>query len=197
VSAKSAGLVEPLATALHGAALAGRLRDRAVLVTGGGPIGQLTVRIARHRGAARVVLVEPAPKRAAFARASGADEVLTPDAAQQALAARPVDVVIEASGSGAASALAIEALAPGGTLVVLGAGPGNTLDPTSILLKEIVVKGSFVYVDEFAEAIELLASGAIGVDDLVTSVAPLAGAMGAFEDLRRAASMKVLVAPSA
>lgn len=196
VTSRSAGLVEPLATALRAVSLAGDLSGRAVLVTGGGPIGQLSVRIARRRGAGRIVLVEPARDRAAFGRASGADQILTPEDACKALAVRPVDVVVEASGSGAASALAVEALVPGGTLVVVGAGPGNTLDPTPILLKEIVVRGSFVYVDEFEEAIELLAAGRLAVDDLVTSVAPLDQALNAFDDLRRASTMKVLVAPS-
>lgn len=70
-------------------------------------------------------------------------------------------------------AVALQALCPGGVLVVVGAGPGSGLDPMTILLKEITVHGSFRYVDEFDDAIELLAAGKIEIADLTTAVAPL------------------------
>ena len=54
------GWVEPAATALRAGLAAGELRGRSVLVVGGGPIGQLCCRLARHYGAARVWLSEPA-----------------------------------------------------------------------------------------------------------------------------------------
>jgi threonine dehydrogenase-like Zn-dependent dehydrogenase len=76
--------------------------------------------------------------------------------------------VLECSGSATATALALDALRPGGVLVVVGAGQGSGLDPATILLKEITVHGSFTYTDEFEEAVELLANGAIKVADLTT-----------------------------
>jgi threonine dehydrogenase-like Zn-dependent dehydrogenase len=109
--------------------------------------------------------------------------------------AKPEDE--ELVSSAAATALALQALRPGGVLVVVGAGPGSGLDPMTILLKEITVHGSFTYIDEFDDAIELLAAGKIEITDLTTAVAPLDQALAAIESLRAAQTMKVLVDPHA
>lgn len=187
--------VEPTATALHAINLAGELEDRTVVVTGGGPIGQLAVRIARSRGAGRLVLVEPSPERRAFGVASGADEIVTPAEAADLIGDLHAHVVVEASGSGAASALGLEVLAPGGVFVVVGAGEGNVLDSGPVLLKELQVRGSFVYTREFDDAISLLAGGCIDVDDLTSVVAPLEEYRNAFDSLLDASTMKVLISP--
>ena len=107
------------------------------------------------------------------------------------------DVVLECSGSTAATKLALQALRPGGVLVVVGARPGSGLDPMTILLNEITVHGSFTYIDEFDDAIELLAASKIEIADLTTAVAPLDQALAAIESLRAAHTMKVLVDPHA
>lgn len=195
-----AAWVEPTGTALRAIRQAGNVAGARVLVTGGGPIGQLACRIASHFGAAQVILIEPAPERRAFAEASHADLSLTPDEATARLGSPDrdsleVDVVLECSGSAAATALALQALRPGGVLVVVGAGPGSGLDPLTILMKEITIRGSFTYIGEFDEAIELLASGQIKVADLTTAVVRLDQALTAIESLRAAQTMKVLVDP--
>jgi L-idonate 5-dehydrogenase len=105
--------------------------------------------------------------------------------------------VIECSGNAAAARVGTEALVPGGVLVVVGAGQGSGLDPATILLKEIVVRGSFTYIDEFDQAIDLLAAGGIQVADLTTTVSPLGDALAAFDSLRAARTMKALIAPNA
>ena len=92
-------------------------------------------------------------------------------------------------------ALGGKALANGGVLVVVGSGTGSGLDPATILLKEITVHGSFTYADEFDDAIELLADRHIEVADLTTAVVPLESSMSAFESLRAARTMKVLIDP--
>jgi threonine dehydrogenase-like Zn-dependent dehydrogenase len=81
--------------------------------------------------------------------------------------------------------------------VGVGAGEGNSLDAATILLKEIEVRGSFVYTNEFDEAIRLLADGSVVVDDLASVVVPIGDALAAFEVLRGAAAMKVLIDPRA
>jgi len=197
-----AAWVEPTATALRAIRLAGSVAGAKVLVTGGGPIGQLACRLASHFGAVQVFLIEPASVRRAFAEASHVDVALTPDDATARLsssdrASLVVDMVLECSGSAAATALALQALRPGGVLVIVGAGPGSGLDPLTILMKEITVHGSFTYIDEFDEAIELLGTGQIQVADLTTAVVPLDQALTAMESLRAAQTMKVLVDPHA
>jgi 2-desacetyl-2-hydroxyethyl bacteriochlorophyllide A dehydrogenase len=183
-----AAWVEPTATALRAVELAGELAGRTVLVTGGGPIGQLACRLAHLGSPDRILLMEPAPQRVQFATASHA----VPIAAD---AAEAVDVVFECSGSAAATSSALKLLAPGGILVVVGAGPEPGLDSATILLKEITVRGSYIYNDEFDRAIDLLATRQIAVADLTTVVGPLVDALDAFDALRAGDIMKALIAP--
>src|ERR1700722_17298629 len=143
-----AAWVEPAATALRAVELAGELAGRTVLVTGGGPIGQLACRLAHLRSPAHILLMEPAAQRAGFAKSSHAVSI----AADADTSGLEVDVVLECSGNAAATSTALKLLAPGGILVVVGAGPDPGLDWATILLKEITVQGSYIYTDEFDRA---------------------------------------------
>lgn len=185
-----AAWVEPTATALRAVELAGELAGRTVLVTGGGPIGQLACRLAHLRSPAQILLMEPAAERAEFATASHAVPIAAEDHGDLV-----VDVVLECSGSAAATSTALKLLGPGGILVVVGAGPDPGLDSATILLKEIVVRGSYIYTDEFDRAIDLLATQQIAVADLTTVISPLSDALTAFDALRAGQIMKALIAP--
>lgn len=185
-----AAWVEPTATALRAVELAGDIAGRTVLVTGGGPIGQLACRLAHLRSPAQILLMEPAAQRAEFATDSHAVPIAAEDNGGLV-----VDVVLECSGSAAATSTALKLLAPTGILVVVGAGPDPGLDSATILLKEITVRGSYIYTDEFDRAIDLLATQQIAVADLTTVVSPLADALTAFDALRAGQIMKALIAP--
>jgi threonine dehydrogenase-like Zn-dependent dehydrogenase len=189
-----AAWVEPTATALRAVELAGELTGRTVLVTGGGPIGQLACRLAHLGAPAQVLLMEPAAQRAGFATESHAVPIAA-DAAEGYAGGPEVDVVLECSGSAAATATALKMLAPGGILVVVGAGPDPALDSATILLKEITVRGSYIYTDEFDRAIQLLASQQVAVADLTTLISPLTDALTTFDALRAGRTMKALIAP--
>jgi threonine dehydrogenase-like Zn-dependent dehydrogenase len=186
-----AAWVEPTATALRAVELAGELAGRTVLVTGGGPIGQLACRLAHLGSPAQILLMEPAGQRAQFATASHAVAIAAEEVADGPL----VDVVFECSGSAAATAAALKMLAPGGILMVVGAGPDPGLDSATILLKEITVRGSYIYADEFDRAIDLLATQQVAVADLTTIVTPLPDALATFDALRAGQIMKALIAP--
>jgi threonine dehydrogenase-like Zn-dependent dehydrogenase len=185
-----AAWVEPTATALRAVELAGELAGRTVLVTGGGPIGQLACRLAHLRSPGQILLMEPAAERAQFATDSHAVSITAEDYGGVA-----VDVVLECSGSAVATSTALKLLAPGGILVVVGAGPEPGLDSATILLKEIIVRGSYIYTDEFDRAIDLLATQQITVADLTTVISPLSDALTAFDALRAGQIMKALIAP--
>jgi threonine dehydrogenase-like Zn-dependent dehydrogenase len=116
-------------------------------------------------------------------------------AAEGAASGLVVDVVLECSGSAAATSTALKLLAPGGILVVVGAGPEPGLDSATILLKEITVRGSYIYTDEFDRAIHLLATQQVAVADLTTVISPLPDALAAFDALRAGEIMKALIAP--
>jgi threonine dehydrogenase-like Zn-dependent dehydrogenase len=91
--------VEPAATALRAVMLAGDLTGRSVLVVGGGPIGQLCCRLARHFRAKRVWLSEPSAERRSYSEASKSDRAFDPSVDAVALEGLKADSVLECSGS--------------------------------------------------------------------------------------------------
>ena len=187
--------VEPAATALRAVLLAGDLTGRSVLVVGGGPIGQLCCRLARHFGAGRVWLSEPSVQRRSYAEASRVDRALDPSVDAAALDGLKADAVLECSGSESGIRSALAAARPEGTVVIVGGGPAG-LDPLTVLAKELRVLGCFTYVDEFTEVISLLTDGGLRVADLTSEIAGIDDAPAAFERLRDASTMKILVAPN-
>jgi L-idonate 5-dehydrogenase len=195
-----AAFAEPLAVCLHAARQAGPLMGARVLVTGTGPIGALALLVARHAGAREVVCTDIADGPLAMARRLGADAVLNtladPAALQPWCADKgSFDVVFEASGSGAALAGALAAARPGATIVQLGLG-GEVPLPVNVLVgKEITLRGTFRFHEEFRWAVEALAAGRIDVSPLLTEVVPLAEARRAFDLASdRSKAMKVQLA---
>lgn len=196
-----AAFAEPLSVCLHAARQAGTLLGARVLVTGAGPIGALLVMVARHAGAAEIVATDLADAPLAVSRRIGADHTVnmreTPDGLAPFAAEKGrFDVAFEASGSGAALAGALQVVRPGGTIVQVGNGVGDTpVALTTLLAKEITLRGTFRFHAEFAQAVAVLASGRLDVSPLLTEVVPLAEAVRAFElatDRNRA--MKVQLA---
>jgi threonine dehydrogenase-like Zn-dependent dehydrogenase len=174
LSLKHAALTEPLAVALHGITRAGGARPGTRwLVTGGGPIGFLSIAALKALGVDDVVVSEPKTSRRALceklgARAVDPAELITP-AMPYDLVDEPFDVALECSGNGRAQESALAQLKRAGTLVLVGAGMARPkFDPNRILLNELVITGAFVYDhDGFPRALEMLASGRLPNDLLV------------------------------
>ena len=174
LSLKHAALTEPLAVALHGITRAGGARPGTRwLITGGGPIGFLSVAALKAMGVDDVVVSEPKATRRALCKKLGArvvepEELVTPRWPHD-MVDEPFDVVLECSGNKLAQESALAQLKRGGTLVLIGAGISRPkFDPTRILLNELVITGAYVYDhDGFPRALELLASGKMPNDLLV------------------------------
>jgi L-idonate 5-dehydrogenase len=193
----SAAFAEPLSVCLHAITRAGPLLGKRVLVSGAGPIGALCVLAARHAGAGDIVAVDLLDEPLAIVAANGADRVHNVRTDPEALAPYRAgkgnfDVVLEASGSQAGLVTALEVTRPRGVIVQIGLGGALTLPMGALVSKEIALKGSFRFHEEFAWAVRCIASGAIDVRPLLTAVVPIADADAAFVlagDRRR--SMKV------
>ena len=121
-------------------------------------------------GAARVWLMEPSPERRALSDASGVDRAFDPKRDASDIDRLGADVVLECSGNEHGARAGLNALAPQGTMIVVGGGAHAGLDPLTILLRELKVHGSFIYVDEFDQVIGLLAGSALRVADLTTEI---------------------------
>ncbi|MGG5885893.1 L-idonate 5-dehydrogenase [Falsiroseomonas sp. HC035] len=195
-----AAFAEPLAVCLHAARQAGKLLGARVLVTGAGPIGMLCLLVARHAGARQVVMTDLAPKPLALALQLGADAAHDLRADPQALGPYGADkghfdVVFECAGSGAALAGAIAAARPGATIVQVGLGGDATVPLNALVAKEITLRGTFRFHEEFALAVDILARGAIDPMPLLTEVLPMDQAIAAFElAADRTRAMKVQIA---
>jgi L-idonate 5-dehydrogenase len=195
-----AAFAEPLAVCLHAARQAGPLLGQRVLVTGTGPIGALCVMVARQAGAREIVATDLADAPLALARRIGADATVNMRADPHGLDRFGADkghfdVVFEASGAAPALAAAIGAARPGATIVQVGIG-GEVPVPLNLLVaKEIVLRGTFRFHEEFAWAVDFITSGAIDVAPLLSAVLPVARAVEAFELASdRSRAMKVQLA---
>ena len=197
---QEAAMAEPLAVALHATRRAGSLIGRRVLVSGSGPIGALTAIAARRAGAAEVVVTDVADGALGFAFRIGADRVLNVARDPKALAAFSADkgyfdALFEASGAEAALRSGIEAVRPRGVIVQLGLGGDMTIPINVITAKEIELRGTFRFHEEFALALEFIDKGLIDVKPLITAATPVEKARDAFELANdRSRSMKVQIA---
>ena len=113
-------LGDVLATGYHSATLAGITRGSTCAVVGCGPVGLLAVLAARELGAARVFAFDAVPERRALAARFGAEVERSPEEVLEWAGGRGVDAVLEAVGSGDASALAFRLVRPGGTIAAVG-----------------------------------------------------------------------------
>ena len=200
VSLSEAAMAEPLAVCLHGARRAGPLLGKTVLVTGSGPIGALCVIAARRAGAAEIVVTDVADGALRFAREVGADETLDIAANPAALAPFAADkgafdVMFEASGNEAALRGGLDVVRPGGVIVQLGLGGEMKLPVNSLVAKEIELRGTFRFHEEFGLAVALIGKGLVNVKPLISATLPFASATEAFElAMDRSRSMKVQLA---
>jgi L-idonate 5-dehydrogenase len=200
MSATLAAFAEPLSVCLHAARQAGPLMGKRLLVTGAGPIGCLALAVARHAGAREVVVTDLHAAPLLFARRMGADRTVAMSEDPDALRGYAVDkgyfdVVFEASGSAAALATAIQVARPGAVIVQLGLGGDVSLPLSTLVAKEITLRGTFRFQEEFALAIEVLARGDIDPMPLLSATLPLADAVAAFElAADRGRAMKVQIA---
>jgi len=186
VSAGEAAMAEPLSVALHATRRAGPLLGKRVLVTGCGPIGVLAVLAARRAGAAEIVATDLEDQPLKHATQAGADRTVNVVSSPDALADYGTDkghfdVLYEASGAQAALVAGLGALRPRGVVVQLGMGGDMTLPMMQITGKELELRGSFRFHEEFELAVEMISKGLIDVKPLITHTIGFDDAVSAFE----------------
>jgi L-iditol 2-dehydrogenase len=171
LSDDAAALLEPLSVGLWACRKAGVGAGSRVLVTGAGPVGLVAAQAALALGAASVAVTDVNPHRLALALDLGVTSALdvTSASASEQLRGSDVDVLLECSGHPAATADAIRAVAPAGTVVLVGMGGDEASLPVSrIQERELTLTGTFRYAHTWPAAIALAASGRVQLDLLVT-----------------------------
>jgi len=177
LSDAAGALVEPAAVAVHAAASAPVQPGDAVLITGGGPIGQLVALATVALGAGTVVLSELNGGRRARADALGIGFVVDPvndDLAAvvaDASGGRGADVAIECSGSPLGLDACLSQVRKGGTVVqtALQARPVEIDVSAHRTLRDVTLKGMYCYaVTSWPRVIRLMASGRLAAERIVT-----------------------------
>ncbi|GCE50249.1 L-iditol 2-dehydrogenase [Thermosporothrix hazakensis] len=171
ISFEEGALMEPLSVGLWACRKARLQGGDRVLITGAGPIGLVSMKVALALGATDVIVTDVFPQRLEIARTLGATR--TVNVAQETLtdAKLDADVLIECSGNRSALQNGIRSLRPAGRAVVVGMGPG---EETSIPLafiqnNEIELTGIFRYANTYRDAIALVASGHVDIKSIITS----------------------------
>lgn len=201
-----AALAEPFAVAIHGLRLSGAGKatpPARLLILGTGAIGLAVAAVARAWGFGQVAITARYPHQARLARRLGAHDVLDAGGAED-LAGLDADLVVETVGGHADTMTAAGiALAPGGTICVLGVFLGPlTLDSLAMLGKEARLQWSNCYARhpgeaDFAEAVRILVAGGDTYAELLSHKVQLDEIERAFEIAgdKGSGAIKVTVTP--
>jgi (R,R)-butanediol dehydrogenase/meso-butanediol dehydrogenase/diacetyl reductase len=172
--------VEPLSIAIRGFKRIAFEHGSTVLILGTGPIGLLSLQLARLKGASDIYATEIKPARLEMAKRSGIEAAINANEESVSLrierftAGLGVDLVIECTGAPGPTADAFQLVKRGGTILVLGISEEPVeADFMTGVLNELNVQFSYLGYAEFPEAIELLSTKRIDPAPYITKVVPL------------------------
>jgi L-iditol 2-dehydrogenase len=198
-----AALAEPVACALRGVDLAGIRSGDRVAIFGYGPMGAIILQLALMQGASSVIVIEPQAGRRLRAEAFGAQWVIDPaqESAVDAIRAQYPDgaeVVFDCSGNVDAVRQALQLAMRGGTVMLYGVCDKSRnleINPFWVNDNEITIRGSYNNPNTMARAVDLLVSGRLDADAVVTHHYPLAQAQEAFRASGSSETLKVVIDP--
>lgn len=190
VSDVAAGLIDPLMVAYHAVRQSGiKLHDK-VLVVGSGIIGHLIGTLAKRAGASYVAMSKVNDLKIQKTKEIGDFDAFfdgnAPEQAEKMQKATNggLDIAFDAVGASETLNTCIEAVRPGGEVVMIG----NSIEPqvnfnmNRAVLQEIRLTESVSCTrQEFEETIDLIASGMIEPEKYVTDILPLDELQHAFE----------------
>ena len=200
LGAEAAAMVQVTGTCVHAQRAAPIFPGDTAVVIGLGVSGLIFTQLLRASGAVVVGVTRSAFKRE-LAAAFGAVATAAPDDAAEVIAevtdGRGVDLAVEAVGTEATVALAIESARIGGEVLVFGtvtAGGGTGLPYYELYFKELTVRNPRAAIaDDYARAIELAASGVLDLEPIVSDRVGMSEVSRAFERTQSADSLKVLM----
>lgn len=192
-------MLEPLGVAIHSVDL-GKVRPgMSVGVFGSGPIGLLTLQVARVAGATRIVATDLLEHRLEAATKLGAHEVFRARGGMEADAivesTGGVDVAFDAAGTNEALAAAVESVRPGGRVVVIGipSEDETLITASTVRRKGLTIKWVRRMKHTYPRAIELVRSGAVDVRSMISHTFPLEQFDAAFRVALSREGLKVMI----
>ncbi|NP_001086483.1 sorbitol dehydrogenase L homeolog isoform X1 [Xenopus laevis] len=202
VTFEEGALIEPLSVGIHACRRAGVTLGSRVFICGAGPIGLVSLLVAKMMGASQVVISDLSLSRLEKAKELGADFVVQVATEPPEVIARKVEellgtmpeITIECTGAESCIQAGIYATRSGGTLILVGLGPAMVNVPiVNAAVREVDIRGIFRYCNTWPMAISMLSSKRVNVAPLVTHRFPLEKAVEAFETTKKGVGVKVML----
>ena len=203
---EQAAMIEAVSVAVHAANRTPITLGDTAVVVGTGMIGLLVVQTLKLAGCAKVIAVDLDNGKLRLAEELGADVGLNPkevDVQARILEmtnGRGADVATEVVGATPTIKTAIDSVRKGGAVTIVGnLAPTVELPLQSVVTRELSIFGTCASNGEYPQCIDLLASGAIQVDPLISQKAKLDAGPELFAKLYEGEPglMKVILQPSA
>ncbi|TKJ38644.1 MAG: alcohol dehydrogenase [Planctomycetes bacterium B3_Pla] len=206
VKAEHAALAEPVSCAVNACGNCNINEGDTVLVTGAGPMGIINACVARHLGAAKIIVAETNPARLDQTQTFGFDLLVNPNAQDLREAVLDftggmgADVVIVAAPAKEPQEQALDLVRKQGTVCLFASLPASnsmlSLDSRKIHYNEIRVVGSSdstpVHV---ASAVAMISAGQIPAEKIATHILPLDDIFQAFDLMQSGQALRVVLKP--
>jgi len=196
--------IEPLGCVIRGQRIAGMKSGLTVLVLGSGISGILHIKLAKASGASKIFSTDVNDFRLDFAKKCGAETIKATDDVVAKLKAsndgRLADLVILCTAAPAAVKQAYQCVDKGGTILLFAMADPNgefPSPPPDLWSKLVTITSSYAAVrEELQEAIELLKTKKVAVNDMITHRLPLEKTQEGFALVSAAQdSLKVIIEP--
>lgn len=203
VSLDQAAMIEPVSVGVHALRRGGGASGKKVLVLGAGTIGHLTAQVARASGAQAVMITDISDYKLDMARRCGFEHVVNPQqenleaAILRAFGPARADLILECVGVEATITQAIDYARKGTTIVVVGVfGEKPRVNLGLVQDRELSLVGTLMYQrPDYERAIELVSSGEMQLDPLITNRFPFDDYADAYHFIEGAGgkTMKVMI----
>lgn len=201
---EKAALIEAVSIAAHAAKITGIQPGNSAVIIGAGMIGLLVVQAFRAFGCGTIIAVDLEDSKLELARHMGADQTFRGDdpnlitKLREATGEHGPDIAVEVVGTQKTVLTAINAVRRGGTVTLIGnLSPTVEMPLQTIVTRQLRLLGSCASAGEYRECIDLMATGVINVDPLISAIAPLNEGAEWFSRLyaREPGLMKVILQP--
>ena len=200
MSFREGALIEPVSCAVHGMHILNPRSGDTFLIVGAGTMGLLLLQLAVRGGASRVAMVDVNAQRLALAEQLGPTRTYSD--IKQALKDEPLgfNCVIDATGVAPVIENAFMAVKRGGKLLIFGVASNEariSLSPFRIYNDEITIIGSMAVLFSFQAALDLISSGVINTEAMLTKALPLQDFLEALDMVRYGKGVKTQILPNA
>ncbi len=199
-----AALLEPVSIAMHAANRASISKGDTIVVIGAGTIGLFIMQAVRMKGAKKIIVSDINEFRLDTARNFGATTIVNPAKSQlkkmvsMQTENKGADVTFEVVGFADTFREAVSVTKTGGCVIAVGNLQKTAeFDLQELVSRELTFTGSYASAGEFRDCIDLVASGKINVQPLISDCLPLSQGQRAFERLLKAEEdlLKIVLEP--